>query len=47
MHDNKTLSAADAELTRRGFVITSLAAGFALAVQPVSARDHHDRHQGT
>ena len=26
-----------AALTRRGFVVTSLAAGFALAVQPVSA----------
>ena len=38
MHDNKTLSAADAELTRRGFVVTSLAAGFALAAQPVSAQ---------
>ena len=25
------------ELTRRGFVITALATGFALAVQPVSA----------
>ncbi len=29
--------APSADLTRRGFVVTSLAAGFALAVQPVSA----------
>ncbi len=26
------------DFTRRGFVVTSLAAGFALAVQPVSAQ---------
>ena len=28
----------DADVTRRGFVMTSLAAGFALAAQPVSAQ---------
>jgi carboxymethylenebutenolidase len=36
MHDKIAILPADAEVTRRGFVVTSLAAGFALAVQPVS-----------
>jgi len=31
-------SSLDSDLSRRGFVVTSLAAGFALSVQPVSAR---------
>jgi carboxymethylenebutenolidase len=36
MHDESLASPAD--LSRRGFVVTSLAAGFALAAQPVSAQ---------
>ncbi len=38
MHDTIVRSPANADLTRRGFVVTSLAAGYALAVQPVSAQ---------
>ncbi len=37
MGSNQEITAASAELSRRGFVGTTLAAGFALAVQPVSA----------
>ena len=46
MHDDLLSLAPRTDFTRREFVVTSLAAGFALAVQPVSAADHHDRHQG-
>jgi carboxymethylenebutenolidase len=38
MNDTMVRSPANADLTRRGFVVTSLAAGYALAVQPVSAQ---------
>jgi carboxymethylenebutenolidase len=38
MHDDLLSLLPKAELTRRGFVVTSLAAGFAMAVQPVSAQ---------
>jgi len=38
MHDETLSSLPNADLTRRGFVVTSLAAGFALAAQPVSAQ---------
>ena len=34
------------DFTRRGFVVTSLATGFALAVQPVSRPDDHDQCRG-
>ncbi len=37
MHDDIPGDTPRADLTRRGFVVTSLAAGFALAVQPVTA----------
>ncbi len=37
---------APAELTRRGFFVTSLATGFALAVQPVAAEMIHTDAQG-
>ena len=32
-------------VTRRQILVTSLAAGFALAVQPVSAETDHDRYR--
>jgi carboxymethylenebutenolidase len=38
MHDELSSLLPKAEFTRREFVVTSLAAGFALAVQPVSAQ---------
>jgi carboxymethylenebutenolidase len=38
MHNDPLDSPATADVTRRGFVMTSLAAGFALSVQPVSAQ---------
>jgi carboxymethylenebutenolidase len=38
MHDDTPASSSSVDLTRRGFVVTSLAAGFALATQPVSAQ---------
>src|SRR5690242_15867913 len=38
MHDDLSNSPPNVDVTRRGFVVTSLAAGFALAVQPVSAQ---------
>jgi carboxymethylenebutenolidase len=38
MQDDRLNSSAGADVTRRGFVVTSLAAGFALAAQPVSAQ---------
>jgi carboxymethylenebutenolidase len=38
MHDKILLSPASADVSRRGFVVTSLAAGFAVAVQPISAQ---------
>jgi carboxymethylenebutenolidase len=37
MHDNLRSVLLDTDVTRRGFVVTTLAAGFALSVQPVSA----------
>jgi carboxymethylenebutenolidase len=37
MHDDSASTTSISELSRRGFVVTSLAAGFALAVQPVTA----------
>ena len=37
MRDDSMSLPQPTDLTRRGFVVTSLAAGFALAVQPVSA----------
>ena len=37
MHPEIVNFVAQSEFTRRGFVVTSLATGFALAVQPVSA----------
>src|SRR6188768_3528550 len=37
MHEDLLSLLPPAELSRRGFVVTSLAAGFALSVQPVSA----------
>ena len=37
--------AAEVEWSRRGFVMTSLATGFALSVQPVTGRDGSDRHR--
>jgi carboxymethylenebutenolidase len=37
MNDELLTSRAGVEFTRRGFVVSSLAAGFAMAVQPVSA----------
>ena len=37
MHDELLSLLPKVDFTRRGFVVTSLAAGFALAVQPVSA----------
>jgi carboxymethylenebutenolidase len=38
MHDDLMSLLPKADFTRRGFVVTSLAAGFALAVQPVTAQ---------
>jgi carboxymethylenebutenolidase len=38
MHDDLTSFLTKTDFTRRDFVVTSLAAGFALAVQPVSAQ---------
>jgi carboxymethylenebutenolidase len=38
MHDESLAVLPSADLSRRGFVVTSLAAGFALAAQPVSAQ---------
>src|SRR5207253_9287402 len=38
MHDDLLSMLPKTDLTRRGFVVTSLAAGFALAAQPVSAQ---------
>ncbi len=38
MHDDLLSLLPKTDLTRRGFVVTSLAAGFALAAQPVSAQ---------
>jgi carboxymethylenebutenolidase len=38
MHDESLASPPSIDLSRRGFVVTSLAAGFALAAQPVSAQ---------
>ena len=38
MHDDARSGPADLDLTRRAFTATTLAAGFALAVQPVSAQ---------
>ena len=38
MHNDITLLAPKTELSRREFVVTTLATGFALAVQPVSAQ---------
>jgi carboxymethylenebutenolidase len=38
MHDDQLDMSAKFDVTRRGFVVTSLAAGFALAAQPVSAQ---------
>src|ERR671937_2363695 len=38
MHDDLLSLLPKAEFTRRSFIVTSLAAGFALAVQPVSAQ---------
>jgi carboxymethylenebutenolidase len=38
MHDDLLSLLPRTEITRRGFVVTSLAAGFALAAQPVSAQ---------
>ena len=38
MHDERTSLPSDSGFSRREFVVTSLAAGFALAVQPVSAQ---------
>jgi carboxymethylenebutenolidase len=38
MSDTKAGVVIDTDLTRRGFVMTSLAAGFAMATQPVSAQ---------
>jgi carboxymethylenebutenolidase len=38
MHDDLVSLLPGADFTRRGFVVTSLAAGFALAVQPVGAQ---------
>jgi hypothetical protein len=38
MHDDLLSLLPKTDLTRRGFVMTSLAAGFALAAQPISAQ---------
>jgi carboxymethylenebutenolidase len=38
MHDESLSLSAQTDFSRRGFVMTSLAAGFALSVQPVSAQ---------
>ena len=38
MHDEQLGTLPNVDFTRRGFVVTSLAAGFAAAVQPVSAQ---------
>jgi carboxymethylenebutenolidase len=38
MHDDLLSLMPKTDLTRRGFVVTSLAAGFALAAQPISAQ---------
>src|SRR5262249_53577068 len=38
MHDESPSLPPQTDFTRRGFVMTSLAAGFALSVQPVSAQ---------
>ncbi len=38
MLDDRSRSTTGAELSRRGFVVTSLATGFALAAQPVSGQ---------
>ena len=37
MHDDSPGPSSDFDFTRRGFVVTTLAAGFALATQPVAA----------
>ena len=41
MHDDLTSLAPRLDFSRREFVVTSLAAGFALAAQPVSRPDDH------
>jgi carboxymethylenebutenolidase len=38
MHEKKSRSCCGADVTRREFMVTTLAAGFALAAQPVSAQ---------
>lgn len=38
MHDDSQTASAKGDFTRRDFTVTTLAAGFALAVQPVSAQ---------
>ena len=38
MHDESLSLPAKIDFSRRGFVMTSLAAGFALSVQPVTAQ---------
>jgi carboxymethylenebutenolidase len=38
MHDDQSNLPPNADVSRRGFVVTSLAAGFALAAQPVTAQ---------
>ena len=45
MHDDLTRLQPRSDFSRREFVVTSLAAGFAMAAQPVAATDDHDRHQ--
>ena len=46
MHDELLSLLPKVDFTRRGFVVTSLAAGFALAVQPVSAQTISTDTQG-
>ena len=37
MHDDQKSFLEKTDFTRRGFVVTTLAAGFAAAIQPISA----------
>ena len=46
MHDDLKSLLPKVDFTRRQFVVTSLAAGFAAGRAAGLGRDHHDRHQG-
>ena len=47
MHDDSRDPSVLFDVTRRGFVVSSLAAGYALATQPVLSADNLDGHEWT